>query len=108
MPQDRRAEPRYPARIAVTVQLAEGSVLAYSQNLSVSGAFLECDAAVAERDAVELRLPAHVGIDPIVVGAEVRWVARGPEGEVVGIGVRFAGMRARDMRAWTRYIRTLK
>ena len=40
--------------------------------------------------------------------AEVRWVSKDADGSLLGVGVRLGRMRPREMRAWARYLRTLK
>ena len=105
---DRRAEARLPARLAITVSVGGRSVLAYSENISGSGAFLVCDEPIDDRGTLGLRFSVPTDQEPIAVTAEVRWVAKAPDGAVVGVGVRLGAMHPREMRAWTRYLRTLR
>jgi len=105
---ERRTEPRLPARLAITVSVGGRSVLAYSQNLSGSGAFLSCDQPIDHHDTLELRFSVPTDPTPIAVTAEVRWLAKDADGTLTGVGVRLGAMRPREMRAWTRFLRTLK
>lgn len=105
---DRRTEPRLPARLAITVTVGGRSVLAYTQNLSGSGAFLLCDEPMDDASKLDLRFSVPTDPTPIAVTAEVRWLAKDPDGTVIGVGVRLGAMHPREMRAWTRFLRTLK
>ena len=105
---DRRAEPRKAARLAITVAVAGRSVLAYSQNVSGSGVFLECLEPIEHGATLHLRFSVPTDPEPIAVDAEVRWVSKDADGSWLGVGVRIGMMRPREMRAWARYLRTLK
>ena len=107
LPVERRAEPRTTSRLPALVQVDGRSTETVLRDVSVSGAFVECDAVRAEGQHVGLRLHVPTSFGPIEVGAEVRWILRGPGGHVVGAGVRFDSMRAREMRAWASYVRSL-
>jgi DNA-binding response OmpR family regulator len=103
----RRAHPRIDCQLGMVVKHGARDVLATARNVSVTGAFLETSEPLAERARLTLRLRVPVRFEEIVVDAEVRWVERGSGGEVAGVGVRFDGMRARDIWAWLRYLRTV-
>ena len=105
LPAERRAEPRTSCRLAVSVHVDGRLTEGVARDLSVSGAFIECSGVRAEGQRLRLRFPV-IGLPP-AIGAEVRWVLRGPAGNVVGAGVRFDAMRAREMIAWTRFVGSL-
>jgi len=105
LPVERRAEPRTSCQAAVVVDLGGRRFDAIARDVSVSGAFVECSRAYAEGQRLRLRFPV-IGLAS-AISAEVRWVLRGVAGEVVGAGVRFDAMRARDMVAWIRFLRSL-
>jgi len=103
MTKERRAEPRFEARLAISLSGEGHDALVFSRNLSVSGAYLECREPLSYGEVVELRLAVPTDPEPIAVSAEVRWVTQEGRGEVNG-----AGVRARQMRAWTKYIQGLR
>jgi PilZ domain-containing protein len=105
LPTERRAEPRTRCRVAVVLELRGHRVDAIARDVSVSGAFVECSRACAEGQRLRLRFPV-IGL-PTPISAEVRWVLRGPGGNVAGAGVRFDSMGARDMATWIRFLRSL-
>ena len=99
---DRRAEPREPCHLPVILTIAGREVPGMAVDASASGARIECQARLCEGERIRVRLATPAGT--IVVGAEVRW--RTHEGGRARAGVRFDGMRARDMWAWLRFIET--
>lgn len=105
LPTERRSEPRTSCSLGVTLELGGRLCEAVARDVSVSGAFVECPRPMAEGQRLRLRFPV-VGVPP-AIGAEVRWVLRDPMGDVVGAGVRFDAMRARDMLAWVRFVAAL-
>jgi hypothetical protein len=105
---ERRSEPRLAARLAITVGLGERSFLAYSQNVSGSGAFLECAESIEHGATLDLRFAVPNDPEPIATSAEVRWVARNADGTRLGVGIRLGALRPREMRAWARFLRTLR
>ena len=102
---ERRADPRRCRILVVVVEAGARCTKTVLRNVSVSGAFVEYAGALAER--LRLRLPVPTLPQPLTIGAEVRWVLRSPGGDVEGVGVRFDAMRAREKRAWVRYVRSL-
>jgi PilZ domain-containing protein len=104
-PAERRAGRRTSCRVAVELELGGRRIDAVARDVSVTGTFVECNRPCAEGQRLRLRFPV-IGI-PTAIGAEVRWVLRGPGGAVVGAGVRFDAMGARDTAAWIRSLRSL-
>jgi len=103
---ERRAAPRTACRIPAVVEADGGAVETVLRDVSLSGAFVECNLPLEERQRIRLRLEVPTLFVPIAIRAEVRWIQRGPAGDVIGGGVRFDGMRAVEMRAWVRYLRS--
>lgn len=50
---------------------------------------------------VRFRIPTQP--EPIEVGGEVRWIEQGSPGQPPGIGIRFQGLRAREVWALNRF-----
>ena len=98
----RRADKRYDRRIGVEV-VHEGQTRAGScRNLSLGGMFIEIDLALpfGARVQVSFRVPTQP--EAIEVEAQVRWSEPAVAGRG-GLGVRFAGLRARDVWALNKF-----
>jgi hypothetical protein len=52
---------------------------------------------------VEVRFKVPTQPEPIEVGAEVRWLESGSAERKPGVGIRFHGLRARDVWALNRF-----
>jgi len=102
----RRTDPRYERRVDVQIKTDEREFAAWSRNLSLGGMFIETDELLPEHTTVQVRFKVPTQPEPIEVSAEVRWLVPTKEGEVGGIGVRFHGLRARDVWALNRYFQT--
>lgn len=76
-------------------------------NVSLGGMFVECPHAVPIGASVELRFQVPTQPEPIEVAGDVRWIIPpGSSSGQVGIGVRFQGLRARDVWALNRFFLT--
>lgn len=77
----------------------------HSRNLSLGGMFLEVEVAEAPpmQSTVLLRFSVPTQREPIEVTGEVRWVDKAVPGQLVGVGIRFQGLRARDVWALNRF-----
>lgn len=101
--QFRRTDPRYDRRIDVEI-IADGrSQVLATRNLSLGGLYVVAPAAdalpVATRVTVRFSVPTQP--EPIDVSGEVRWVEK--NGDETGVGIRFHGLRARDVWALNRF-----
>jgi uncharacterized protein (TIGR02266 family) len=98
----RRTDPRYDRRIEVEVKAGHRTFQAHTRNLSLGGMYLETAELLPLLTTVELRFKLPAQPEPVEVTAEVRWVEPG-EGELLsGMGLRFHGLRARDVWAFNR------
>jgi uncharacterized protein (TIGR02266 family) len=98
----RRTDPRYERRLDVEI-LAEGQTYhAVSRNLSLGGMFVETLEPLAEQTSIQIRFNVPTQPEAIEVTGEVRWVERGDPGKPSGMGIRFHGLRARDVWALNR------
>ena len=100
----RRTDPRYDRRLEVEIVAADARQKAFTRNLSLGGVLVEtmCPLAVRTSVVVRFRIPAQG--DAIEVTGEVRWVeAAGP---ATSMGIRFHGLRAREVWALNRFFQS--
>jgi uncharacterized protein (TIGR02266 family) len=103
----RRIDPRYDRELSVDVSFDGQSQTGRSLNISLGGMFVECVRTLPIGAAVALRFKVPTQPEPIEVTGDVRWIVPpGPSSEQVGIGVRFQGLRARDVWALNRFFLT--
>jgi uncharacterized protein (TIGR02266 family) len=104
----RRTDPRYLRRLDVEISI-DGKVLkVVSRNLSLGGIFVETAEALPLHTKVGLRFRVPAQPEPIEVTGEVRWIEKGSKPdqdgqEGPGVGIRFDGLRARDVWALNRF-----
>jgi uncharacterized protein (TIGR02266 family) len=104
--QFRRTDPRYDRRIDVEIKVGGKVIAARSRNLSLGGMFVETSEVVREQTTVEVRFKVPTQPEPVEVTAEVRWIERGTPERPAGVGIRFHGLRARDVWALNRFFQT--
>jgi uncharacterized protein (TIGR02266 family) len=98
----RRSDRRYERRLEIDIT-HEGQVTSsFTRNVSLGGVFVEADRALpfGARVSLKFRLPTQT--DVTIVEGQVRWVEM-EEGQVKGIGIRFEGLRARDVWALNKF-----
>jgi uncharacterized protein (TIGR02266 family) len=101
--QFRRTDPRYDRRLEVEI-VAEGKAhAAHSKNISLGGMFVETAEVLPVQTTIQIRFRVPTQPEPIDVTGEVRWVERGSPGQLSGMGIRFHGLRARDVWALNRF-----
>jgi len=71
-------------------------------DLSLSGAQLQCDRRFATGAVVTMTFAVPIMAHTITAKATVRWCADG------GVGIQFAGLRAKDVWALGKYFETLE
>ena len=91
----RRADRRYERQIVIDFVHEGQTHHARTRNLSLGGVFIETDARMPFGARLQLRFRVPTQGEAIEVGAQVRWCDSGDE--VSGIGVRFDGLRAREI-----------
>lgn len=100
----RRSDRRYDRRVAIEIAPKDDSppFASHTRNISLGGVFVESDRTIpfGARVTVKFRVPTQS--DPIVADGQVRWVEM-EEGQVRGIGIRFDGLRARDVWALNKF-----
>ena len=93
----RRAQQRYGIEIPIEVR-HEGAVIATTtQNISLGGMFIGLTEPLPFGAKVHLVFSLPDLPEPLEVDAHVRWLQAG-----VGVGVQFAGLRAREVWALQR------
>jgi uncharacterized protein (TIGR02266 family) len=86
--------------VAIEVTFSGERLEALTRNLSFGGVFVESDARVPFGARVALRFALPTG--EVVVDGVVRWLEDGA-GQARGFGVRFDGLRARDVWALNKF-----
>jgi len=99
----RRSDRRYDRRIAVELTHEGKSYAVHSRNMSLGGMYLDSDTMLPFGAKVLLRFRVPTQVEAIEVGAQVRWAGAGDDPKERGIGVRFEGLRARDVWALNKF-----
>lgn len=76
-----------------------------SVNISLGGLFLDSSAPLEIGTTVQLRFQLPTQPEPVEVAGDVRWVIK-KDGGHQGIGIRFQGLRARDVWALNQFFQT--
>jgi uncharacterized protein (TIGR02266 family) len=74
----------------------------FTRNISLGGVFIEMESALPFGARVLLKFRIPTQSDAIEVDGQVRWLEM-EEGHVRGIGIRFEGLRARDVWALNKF-----
>ena len=100
----RRIDPRYDRALEVEVQFEGKKQTSRTMNISLGGLYLESASPLPIGTTVQLRFQLPTQPEPVEVAGDVRWVVK-KEGlaDQSGIGIRFQGLRARDVWALNRY-----
>jgi type IV pilus assembly protein PilZ len=99
----RRTDPRYARRLEVEVVVGEDRKVATTRNISLGGVFVETTTPLPLQTRLQIRFRIPSQTEPIEVGGEVRWVEAGGPDQPPGMGVRFQGLRAREVWALNRF-----
>jgi hypothetical protein len=101
----RRSDTRFERRVDVEAMLGDATYAGHTVDLSLGGLAMVLTAPLlfGQRVKLKFRLPAQK--DPVEVDGEIRWVEGAPGGEQ-SFGVRFFGLRARDVWAMTKFLQT--
>ncbi len=102
----RRTDPRYARRLDVELTLEGRRLTAVSRNVSLGGMFLETSEALPLQATVTVLFRVPTQPEPIEVTGDVRWVENATGDAPAGAGVRFHGLRARDVWALNRFFQT--
>jgi Tfp pilus assembly protein PilZ len=102
----RRIDPRYDRQLTVELTFDGHDHVCRSRNMSLGGMHVEARDPLPIGAAVSLRFQIPTQPELVEVGGDVRWVVATPGTDQVGIGIRFHGLRARDVWALNRYFQT--
>jgi uncharacterized protein (TIGR02266 family) len=99
----RRTDPRYARRLDVEVVVGDQKHTATTGNISLGGLFVETTNTFPLQTRLRIRFQIPTQPEPIEVSGEVRWVEPGGSGQPSGMGIRFQGLRAREVWALNRF-----
>jgi len=102
----RRIDPRYERNLEVELFLEGKKRVARTRNISLGGLYAEVQDAAPIGTAVQLRFQLPTQPEPIEVAGDVRWVVKKGPADPIGMGIRFEGLRARDVWALNRFFQT--
>lgn len=103
----RRTDPRYDRLLGVELVVNGQTVTASCRNLSLGGVFVEVVDPIPVQTTIQVRFRVPTQAEVIDVTGEVRWVEKPLEpGRATGLGIRFHGLRARDVWALNRFFQT--
>ena len=102
----RRIDPRYERQLEVEVLFEGKRQTSQTKNLSLGGLYLESASPLPLGTTVQLRFQLPTQPEPVEVAGDVRWVIKKGPGDQSGIGIRFQGLRARDVWALNRYFQS--
>jgi uncharacterized protein (TIGR02266 family) len=103
----RRTDPRYDRRVDVEISADGRQLRAVSLNVSLGGMFVESKELLREQTPVQVKFKVPTQPEPVDVAGEVRWLERGAgERGRAGMGIRFHGLRAREVWALNRFFQS--
>jgi len=102
----RRIDPRYDRQLEIEVLFEGKKQISQTRNISLGGLYLESAAPLPIGTTVQLRFQLPTQPEPVEVSGGVRWVVKRGAGDQCGIGIRFQGLRARDVWALNRYFQS--
>ena len=100
----RRTDPRYDRRIEVELIVGDARQTATTKNISLGGMYIETlePLPMLSKVVVKFRVPTQNEMVEVV--GQVRWLEPGPT--VCGVGIRFDGLRAREVWALNRFFQS--
>jgi len=98
----RRSDRRYERRVAIDVIHDGAAFSAYTRNISLGGVFIETESSLPFGAKLSLKFRIPTQTEVVEVDGQVRWVET-EDGHVRGIGIRFDGLRARDVWALNKF-----
>ena len=103
----RRIDPRYDRQLEIEVLFEGKKQISQTRNISLGGLYLESASPLPIGTTVQLRFQLPTQPEPVEVAGDVRWVVKkGAAGDQSGIGIRFQGLRARDVWALNRFFQS--
>jgi uncharacterized protein (TIGR02266 family) len=99
----RRSDRRYERKVPVDVTYEGKAYGASTLNISLGGMFIATEQALPFGAKVQLKFRVPTQTEPIEVEGQVRWSGATDDSNGRGIGVRFEGLRARDVWALNKF-----
>jgi uncharacterized protein (TIGR02266 family) len=99
----RRTDPRYARRLDVEIVAGDRTLAATTGNISLGGVFIETSETFPMQSRLVIRFRIPTQPEPIEVTGEVRWIEAGGPEQAAGLGIRFQGLRAREVWALNRF-----
>jgi uncharacterized protein (TIGR02266 family) len=98
----RRSDRRYDRRVAIDFSHEGTAYAGHTRNISLGGVFIETEQTLPFGARVLLKFKVPTQNEAIEVEGQVRWLEM-DEGRLRGLGVRFEGLRARDVWALNKF-----
>jgi uncharacterized protein (TIGR02266 family) len=98
----RRSDRRYERKVALDITYEGQSFRAFTRNISLGGVFVVSERPLPFGARISLSFHIPTQMEPVIVDGQVRWLEL-EEGHVRGIGIRFEGLRARDVWALNKF-----
>ena len=102
----RRIDPRYDRQLEIEVLFEGKKQISQTRNISLGGLYLVSATPLPIGTTVQLRFQLPTQPEPVEVAGDVRWVVKQGVGDQSGIGIRFQGLRARDVWALNRFFQS--
>ncbi|MGD0836949.1 MAG: TIGR02266 family protein [Polyangia bacterium] len=102
----RRTDPRYARRLDIEITAGNDRLTATTGNISLGGLFVETLRPFALQTRLHIRFRIPTQPEPVEATGEVRWIEPGGPGQPAGMGVRFQGLRAREVWALNRFFQS--
>jgi uncharacterized protein (TIGR02266 family) len=96
-----RTDRRFDRSVPIEFTYEGHTQTARTRNMSLGGVFIETDTRLPYGARIQMRFRVSTQVEAIEVGGQVRWCESSDEGE--GVGLRFDGLRAREVWALNRY-----
>jgi uncharacterized protein (TIGR02266 family) len=103
----RRIDPRYERQLEVEMLFDGKKQVTRTRNLSLGGLYVETPFPIPIGTTVQLRFQLPTQPEPVEVNGDVRWVVSKGSSDEIGMGIRFQGLRARDVWALNRFFQTI-
>jgi uncharacterized protein (TIGR02266 family) len=102
----RRTDPRFERRLKVELVAGDQTRTGMTGNISLGGLFVETSEPLPLQSRVQIRFSVPTQAEPIEISGEVRWYDPGGPDQPAGLGIRFQGLRAREVWALNRYFQS--
>jgi uncharacterized protein (TIGR02266 family) len=98
----RRSDRRYERRLPIELLYEGSSYDGQTRNISLGGVFVDTEHPLPFGARIKMRFKVPTQPEPIEADGQVRWLEM-EEGRLRGMGVRFEGLRARDVWALNKF-----